>query len=434
MSFSHRDGTTLLLALALVACATAACSSDDSDGDGLAASSSDATGNGGDDSAAGDDGGETGDDSAGSDATGSGDGDDSGGDGDATGGDGDDAPPASTSSGVEGPVFAGHCGAAPGQIFPPDAPWNRSVRDAPVDPASGAIVDYLDATVTGGQTFRIDMGEADETYGFQLLSADDGVEHRPFTRTDDFYETACDATAVPVPPNGRLEGELGYRCDSDGDCHLLVFDTDECRLFEMWRADQPDGDFRGGCLAVWDTRAVQQQLRGLSCTSADAAGLPIMPLLFTPQQIADGEIRHALRFILPNGSVQREIYARPATHNPLTTERFGEPDPGPAGTRPAPYGVRLRLRADFDDSSLSAGARVITAALKEYGMFHADGGNVTFIASNAAGSARSWSDVGLGPNDLRDALSWTDFEVVSDLGDVGSMADTDCTRTALDEL
>ena len=67
-------------------------------------------------------------------------------------------------------------------------------------------------------------------------------------------------------------------------------------------------------------------------------------------------------------------------------------------------------------------------------MFHADGGNVTFIASNSHHAEVGWDDVGLGPNDLRDALSWTDFEVVSDLSDVGSMADTECSRTALDEF
>ena len=101
---------------------------------------------------------------------------------------------------------------------------------------------------------------------------------------------------------------------------------------------------------------------------------------------------------------------------------------------PPPYGVRLRLRADFDTSGLSPGARMMAEALKEYGMFHADGGSVTFIASNDHFSDSSWSDMGidLGPNDLRDAgMQWTDFQVVSDLDAVGSMDDQSCSRTVI---
>lgn len=335
-------------------------------------------------------------------------------------------------------IFDGHCGAADGQIGPPDAPWNQSVRDSCVDPRSDAITGYLAAVVDGSQTFRIDMGRAEDTYGFNPLVADDSVEARTFTPTGDFFATACDEAPIPVPTGGTLEGETTYQCTSDGDCHLTVFDTSACRLYEQWRANDPLGTFTGGCLAVWELASIPGELRGLSCTSADAAGLPILPLLVTATEVKDrGEIRHALRFILPNEAVQRDVYVRPATHNPLRTDRFGEPASGPAGTMPPPYGVRLRLRADFDTSGLSPAARAMADALKEYGMFHADGGNVTFIASNERFAGATWddADVALGPNDLRDSgLAWTDFEVVSDLDEVGTMSGTDCTRTPLDEF
>ena len=334
-------------------------------------------------------------------------------------------------------VFAGRCGAAVGQIFPPDAPWNQSVRNTCIAPDSDAIIQYLHAVVDGSQTFRIDMGRSDEPYGFHPLLADDSVAERPFTPTANFFPIACDEAEVPVPVDGRLEGELDYQCQSGGDCHLVVHDTAECRLFEMWTAHDPLDSFPGGCLAVWPTDTVSDELRGLSCTSADAAGLPIMPLLVTPSEIQRGEIRHALRFILPNNAVQRRVYVRPSTHNPLTVGNHGQPAAGPAGSTPPPYGVRLRLRADFDTSGLSPAARIMAEALKEYGMFHADGGSVTFIASNEHFSGLSWGDAGidLGPNDLRDAgLAWTDFEVVSDLDDTASMDDVDCTRTPLDEF
>jgi hypothetical protein len=346
------------------------------------------------------------------------------------------SPPAA--SDTHSSIFDGYCGAAVGQIFPPSAPWNQSVRTTCVAPESQAIVEYLEAIVTDDQTFRIDMGTADDFYGFNPLAADDSVTHRQFAPTGDFYPTHCDRARIPVPLDGRLEAEPAYVCTTDGDCHLNVFDTAECRLFEMWRANDVLGTFEGGCLAVWtNTEALAANLRGLSCTSAEAGGFPIMPMLVTPQEIARGRIEHALRFTMTNDAVQRFMYVRPATHNPLNPDDHGDPATGPSGTMPPPYGIRLRLRADFPTTGLSHGATVMIEALKEYGMFHADGGDVTFIASNDVYSTHRWDDpaVELGPNDLRDSgLRWTDFEVVSDLSDVESMETTECSRTPLSEF
>lgn len=345
------------------------------------------------------------------------------------------SPPAPSTSPAN--LFDGRCGAAVGQMFPPSAPWNQSVRDTCVDPRSSAIIQYLQAVVDGSQTFRIDLGNSSDDYGFQPLAADSSTTTVSFDPTNEFYTPHCDEVPIPVPTTGRLEGEPDYSCAGDGDCHLTVYETAGCELFEMWRANDVLGDFQGGCLAVWDTTAVGDDLRGLSCTSADAAGLPILPMLVTPLQVRSGTIRHALRFILPNEAVQRFVYVRPATHNPLTFERHGQPTSGPQGTMPPPYGVRLRLRASFDTSGLSPGAQAMAEALKEYGMFHADGGNVTFIASNDTYAGASWgdADIDLGPDDLRDAgMAWTDFEVVSDLDDVESMEDVECSRTPRMEL
>src|SRR5690606_26562889 len=106
---------------------------------------------------------------------------------------------------------------------------------------------------------------------------------------------------VPIPEGGAIEGESGYACTSDGDCHLLVLDVAECRLYEMWRANLAAQGFRGGCLAAWDlTQSYSPTLRGDCCTSADAAGLPIAAHLCTADEIAAGRIEHAIRFILPN--------------------------------------------------------------------------------------------------------------------------------------
>jgi len=183
----------------------------------------------------------------------------------------------------------------------------------------------------------------------------------------------------------------------------------------MWRADIDGSTFNGGCLAVWDTRATYTPtLRGDQCTSADAAGFPIAPLLFTADEVAAGEIKHAIRFILPNNRIRRG-YVRPATHGTSTT----------GGATAPPYGVHLRLRADYPVDSLpSAGARVVARAMQKYGMYHADGGNIALTAQGDRYTTAKWSGL-LAPQDLA-ALRVEDFDVI----DNGAMITLtlDCAR------
>lgn len=131
-------------------------------------------------------------------------------------------------------------------------------------------------------------------------------------------------------------------------------------------------------------------------------GLPHRPLLFTADEVAAGEIKHAIRFILPNDRIRRRSYVAPATHGTNTT----------GGPNNPPYGVHLRLRRDYPVDSLpSAAARVVARALQRYGMFHADGGNIALTAQSDRFTQHKWSEVGLGPRDLA-ALKVEDFEVI----------------------
>lgn len=326
-------------------------------------------------------------------------------------------------SGEESPVTTGLCGAAEGQLFRTDFPWNQPIDSAALDSESNAIIQYLDSNHTGGQRFRIDgpSFETDNTYGITLLSADADTTREAFVPTGDHYDPDCDTAPVPIPAGGAIEGETSYSCDGDGDCHLLVTDSGSCRLYEMWRANRTGpGNFEGGCLAVWDLNAsYNEELRGDYCTSADAAGLPIAPLMFNADEIAAGEIKHALRFILPNSLMRERVYVRPATHSTPATS-------GPADA--PPYGSRMRLKAGFDMTRLSEPAQVVARALQRYGMILADGGNITFVALNDRFTEHKWAEVNLGPNDLT-GLEWTDFEVV-DLGE-RIYWDGDCVRTPL---
>lgn len=298
--------------------------------------------------------------------------------------------------------------------FPSGAPWTQRVDQAPVDPSSGVVIEHLEKWHASSGRFRID-------FSFHVLGADETTELASFTPTDAFFEPDCDPAPVPLPRGGALEGETGYGCLGDGDCHLLVFDRGACRLHEMWRADVGASGFRGGCQAIWDlTRVYPEHGRGEWCTSADAAGLPITPLLFDADEVASGSIDHALRFTLPNTLIREGLYVHPATHSTAAAQ---------GSERAPPYGARMRLKASFDLARLSPPAQVVARALQRYGMFLADGGKVTFTAASDHFTETRWSDVGLEEHALL-SLSWTDFELVR-LGAPVRIADGDCVREPL---
>jgi serine/threonine-protein kinase len=278
---------------------------------------------------------------------------------------------------ADGPAPAPSPAGAPtagARYFPAAAPWYQDVSNAPLDPSSDRVISFLQGAGWGTGLLRID-------FSIEVLAATRETPLRTFTPSADFHEPDCDREAVPLPAGGALEGESGYRCASDGDCHLIVADWDRLKLFEMWRTDVDGSSFRGGCLAVWDmTRVYPASGRGEQCTSADAAGFPIAPLLFSADEVAGGSIDHAVRFILPNARIRRGVYVRPATHAGSPSG----PDDAPA------YGARLRLRRDFPLESLPAGARVVARALQRYGMLLADGGNITLTARSDRFTSAKW--------------------------------------------
>jgi serine/threonine-protein kinase len=142
--------------------------------------------------------------------------------------------------------------------------------------------------------------------------------------------------------------------------------------------------------------------RGEQCTSADAAGYPIAPLLFTADEVAAGRIDHAIRFILPNATIRAGEYVHPATHGTRAT----------TGPKEAPpYGVRLRLRANYPLETLpNEAARVVARAMQRYGMLLADGGRVALTAQGDRFTRAKWAGL-LDALDLR-ALRPRDFEMI----------------------
>jgi serine/threonine-protein kinase len=288
--------------------------------------------------------------------------------------------------------------------------WNTDVSTV----AKSAQSDAMIASLAGaggwgnGNKFSID-------FTIDVLTAPAGTPMKTFTPNGDFYSPDCDQVPMPMPVGGNVEASSSYACTTGGDCHLLVHDPLAGKLYEMYRADLSGSTFSGGCLAVWNTTAVYQPgLRGDQCSSADAAGFPISPLLINADEVASGEIDHAIRFILPNDRVKRG-YVRPATHASSTT----------GGSSAPAYGVHLRLRADYPVASLpTAGARTVARALQKYGMYHADGGQVALTAQSDRHTTAKWAGL-LGAQDLA-GLKVTDFEVI----DHGSMIPLtyDCNR------
>ena len=282
--------------------------------------------------------------------------------------------------------------------FPPDAPYYQNISAASKDALSDQIIPWVESAggFGAGGGIRID-------YGIDILQADDSTPLLNFNATDDFYSPDCDQAPVPVPVGGNLESESGYECTTDGDCHLIVVQQSSKKLYEMWRANIVGGTFYGGCLAVWDmTKSYGPKGRGENCTSSDAAGLPIAPLLFTADEVAAGEIKHAIRFTIPNDRIQHRRYVRPATH--ATGAASG-------GSFALPYGARLRLRADYPVSSLpTEGAKVVARAMQQYGIILADGGNIALTGQSDRHTVAKWDGL-LDTHDLTD-IHIDDFEMV----------------------
>jgi hypothetical protein len=202
------------------------------------------------------------------------------------------------------------------------------------------------------------------------------------------YASESDPGPYPIPPNPPIEGGP----NATGDRHILIVDRDNWTLWELFDAyPNANGSWRAGSGAVFDLNS--NALRPAGWTSADAAGLPILPGLVRYEEVAAGEIAHALRFTV---SRSRRAYVYPARH-------WASSDT--SSLRP-PMGMRVRLKANVNISSYPPHAQVVLRALKKYGMIVADNGSDWFVSGTA--DAR-WNDAAM--NTLKQ-LRGSDFEVV----------------------
>ncbi|MBV9823099.1 MAG: hypothetical protein JO144_12740 [Actinobacteria bacterium] len=246
-------------------------------------------------------------------------------------------------------------------LFPPDNPWRQAIAAAPLNPRSAAWV----ASIGAGRFLHPDFG-SDPSYGIPYSVVPAGQAKVPVTFTD--YGDESDQGPYPIPSGARIE--------AGSDAHVLVASGD-CHLYELFGAARSGSGWTAASGAVFDLRS--NALRPAGWTSADAAGLPILPGLVRRDEVLAGHIDHALRFTVATTS---RGYISPATHQAGATTDPNVP----------PMGARFRLKASFDLSPYSGASRVILQALKTYGMFVADNGSNWFLSGASDGG---WNDTDL---------------------------------------
>ena len=190
-----------------------------------------------------------------------------------------------------------------GGIFEQPEPWTKDVSGLAPGARSGAIITALGMWGNGNKLqidFSIPLFFADSTTPRQTITAPSGGYC--------YGGPDCDAVPLqmPLPANGYTEGSNDYTCDTNNnDCHVLVVEKSQKKLYELYNSTKTGSGFTALVAIVWDlTKAYPPNERGDQCTSADAGGFPIAGLLPTADEVAAGEVKHALRFILPNASMK----------------------------------------------------------------------------------------------------------------------------------
>jgi hypothetical protein len=253
-------------------------------------------------------------------------------------------------------------------VFPADNHWNQRVDGLPVHPNSDAIV----RSIGVGENMHADFGSG------RYEGAPIGIPYRTVPRgqrrvpVSFDYADESDRGPYPIPRRVPIEGGRS----SDGDRHVIVVDRARCKLYELSFAHPRAGGARwhAGSGAIFNLRS--NRLRPRGWTSADAAGLPILPGLARYPEVKRGEIRHALRFTAPR---TRRAFIYPARHfaSSLTDRDL-----------PA-MGQRLRLKRSYDISGFPRQSRIVLRALKRYGMILADNGSSWYVSG---APSRGWDN------------------------------------------
>jgi hypothetical protein len=268
-------------------------------------------------------------------------------------------------------------------IFPASNWWNTDISSYPVDPLSDAYIKALPGNL------HPDFGHNPD-YGIPFNIVPSTQKKVPVTFG---YSSQSNKGPYPIPPNAQIEGGR----HATGDRHVLVLQQGACKLYEMWRAFPVDQgkSWKAGSGAIFHLNS--NKLRPNGWTSADAAGLPILPALIKCDEVNHAKvINHALRVTFEETQMG---YIHPATHYASNSLKKTLP----------PMGLRIRMKASYDISHITGQALVVAVAMKKYGMFVADNGTNWYFQGQGGKQASCWNN-----NDLDQLknIPNTTFEVV----------------------
>jgi hypothetical protein len=242
-------------------------------------------------------------------------------------------------------------------VFPRTSPWNQRVDRLPIADNSDEIISSIGARTGLHADFGSGLWKG-APIGIPITVVG---RRQAKSRISFEYADESDRGPYPIPRTVKIEGGRS----STGDRHALIVDRDACRLYELYALYPQGRGWRAGSGAIWSLRS--NRLRPAGWTSADAAGLPILPGLARYDEVRRGVIDHALRFTVQR---TRRAYVFPARHFASSSNDPSLP----------PMGLRLRLRASFDVSRYPRQARIVLVALKRYGMLVADNGSNWYIS------------------------------------------------------
>jgi len=276
-------------------------------------------------------------------------------------------------------------------VFPASNAWNERVDTLPVAADSATLIASIGLTAGVHADFGSGLWDGSR------IGIPYTVVHgktTPKSRVTFEYADESDKGPYPIPANVPIEGQPAP--SNDGDRHALIVDRDSCKLYELYALQRTASGWTAGSGAIFDLRS--NALRPAGWTSADAAGLPILPgLARWDGDASTGTIRHALRFTVQR---TRRAYVYPARHYASSSTDPSLP----------PMGLRVRLKASVDISKLPPQARMVAQAMKTYGMILADNGSNWYVSG---APSPHWS------NDQLHALGvlqGSDFEVVDTSG------------------
>jgi hypothetical protein len=262
------------------------------------------------------------------------------------------APPAGPRPANGTPTALGNC-----TLFPRSSYWYANVSTLPVHTSSASYITSIGATAGLKADFGSGLWDGGPI-GIPYVVVPAGQPKVPVSFD---YADESEPGPYPIPADAPIEGGA----QSDGDRHILVVDQTDCTLYETW-STYPDGaGWKAGSGAVFDLSS--NALRPDGWTSADAAGLPILPGLVRYDEIAAGHIDHAIRITVPR---TQKLHVWPARHDASSRTDPNLP----------PMGLWLRLRADFDTSGFPREAQIILEALKQHGAIVADNGSAWYMS------------------------------------------------------